>query len=89
MTIDIFQKDGTAHGIFVVERGMLFIALAKLGAERPTRFNADFRGAKVNLNRARRASVFPQRAAGCGIPGQGAFLSLAVAAFLVERLPPP
>src|SRR5207253_3052841 len=29
MTIDILQKDGTAHGIFVLERGTLFIALAK------------------------------------------------------------
>jgi hypothetical protein len=42
MTIDIFQKDGTAHGIFVVERGTLFIALTKkLGEERPTRFTRD------------------------------------------------
>lgn len=41
MTIDIFQKDGTAHGIFVVERGTLFIALAELGEERPTRFKRD------------------------------------------------
>jgi uncharacterized protein (TIGR03067 family) len=41
MTIDIFQKGGTAHGIFVFERGTLFIALAKLGEERPTRFKRD------------------------------------------------
>ncbi len=38
MTIDIFQKDGTVHGIFVVERGTLFMAL---GAERPTQIKRD------------------------------------------------
>lgn len=41
MTIDIFQKDGTTHGIFVVERGTLFIALANAGEERPTRIKRD------------------------------------------------
>jgi len=41
MTIDIFKKDGTAHGIFVFERGTLFIALARTGEERPTRFKRD------------------------------------------------
>jgi hypothetical protein len=41
MTIDIFENNGTAHGIFVVERGTLFIALAKAGNERPPRFQRD------------------------------------------------
>jgi hypothetical protein len=41
MTIDIFQKGATSHGILVGERGTLFIALAKPGEERPTRFVRD------------------------------------------------
>jgi uncharacterized protein (TIGR03067 family) len=41
MTIDIFQKGATSHGILVGERGTLFIALARPGEERPTRFVRD------------------------------------------------
>lgn len=41
MTIDIFRNNRTDHGIFVVERGTLFIALATPGNERPTRFRRD------------------------------------------------
>jgi RNA polymerase sigma factor (sigma-70 family) len=53
MTIDIFHKDGTAHGIFVVERGALFIALTKkLGEERPTRFTRDAATTLFVLKRA-------------------------------------
>ena len=55
MTIDIFQKNGTAHGIFVVERGTLFIAYAKPGEERPTRFKRDEATTLFVLKRAVRA----------------------------------
>jgi RNA polymerase sigma factor (sigma-70 family) len=41
MTINVFHKDGTRRGIFVVERATLFIALAKIGKDRPTSFERD------------------------------------------------
>jgi RNA polymerase sigma factor (sigma-70 family) len=41
MTIDVFQKDGTRRGIYVVERATLFVALAKIGKDRPTSFQRD------------------------------------------------
>jgi hypothetical protein len=52
MTIDIFQKDGTAHGIFVFERGTLFIALGQKGAARPTSIERGDRTRLLVLHRA-------------------------------------
>jgi RNA polymerase sigma factor (sigma-70 family) len=53
MTIDIFHKDGTDHGIFVVERGALFIALGEKGKARPTSFQRDNQTTLFVLRRAR------------------------------------
>jgi hypothetical protein len=52
MTIDIFQKGGTAHGIFVFERGTLFIALGEKGTARPTSIQRGDRTTLLVLKRA-------------------------------------
>jgi RNA polymerase sigma factor (sigma-70 family) len=53
MTIDLFHKKGTDRGIFVVERGTLFIALARTGEARPTKIERDDDTTLLVLRRAR------------------------------------
>jgi RNA polymerase sigma factor (sigma-70 family) len=53
MTIDLFHKKGTDRGIFVVERGTLFVALARTGEARPTKIQRDNDTTLLVLRRAK------------------------------------